>query len=253
MRRSSLVVLLVVGALLVPAAVFASHQFNDVPDSHTFHTGISWMKDNNITVGCNPPANTNYCPDDNVTRGQMATFMKRLADNQVVDAGALGGRTADFYQGSAAGVLISTLTPANLVRTRLATVPGFEVPQDGGALVVGADFLMAATVSGDAAIVWIEVDGSGACTIATLPQTGVFHLFAAEPLANAGTRTAAAANAGTHRVDLCAVTNGGVSFEPGAMTVQWAETTQVGTTASASTGVTPEAKLAELSSATFAE
>jgi hypothetical protein len=40
MRRSSIVVLLVVGALLVPAAVFASHQFNDVPDSHMFHTGI---------------------------------------------------------------------------------------------------------------------------------------------------------------------------------------------------------------------
>src|SRR3970282_2621661 len=91
MRRSSLVVSLVVGALLVPVAVFASHQFNDVPDSHTFHTGISWMKDNNITVGCNPPANTNFCPDDNVTRGQMATFMKRLAENNVVDAATLDG------------------------------------------------------------------------------------------------------------------------------------------------------------------
>jgi hypothetical protein len=91
MRRSSLVISLVVGALLVPVAVFASHQFNDVPDSHIFHTGISWMKDNNITVGCNPPANTNYCPDDNVTRGQMATFMKRLAENNVVDAATLDG------------------------------------------------------------------------------------------------------------------------------------------------------------------
>jgi hypothetical protein len=71
--------------------VWASHQFTDVPDSHIFHTGISWMKDNNITVGCNPPANTQFCPDDNVTRGQMATFMKRLAENQVVDAGRLAG------------------------------------------------------------------------------------------------------------------------------------------------------------------
>src|SRR3970282_2887763 len=99
MRRSSLVVSLVVGALLVPVAVFASHQFNDVTDSHIFHTGISWMKDKTTTVRCNPPGNTNYCPDDNVTRGQMATFMKRLAENNVVDAATLDGvDSTEFVQ-----------------------------------------------------------------------------------------------------------------------------------------------------------
>lgn len=80
--------------LAVPTAVWASHQFIDVPNSHTFHNAIDWMKTNNITVGCNPPANTQYCPDDNVTRGQMAAFMKRLAENQVVDAGTLQGAEA---------------------------------------------------------------------------------------------------------------------------------------------------------------
>lgn len=106
MRRSSLVALLVVGTLLVPAAVFASHQFNDVPDSHTFHNAIDWMKDNNITVGCNPPANTNYCPEDNVSRGQMAAFMKRLAENQVVDAATLDGQDSVAYQSPVSGVAI---------------------------------------------------------------------------------------------------------------------------------------------------
>jgi hypothetical protein len=77
--------------LAAPTAVWAAHQFTDVPNSHTFHNAIDWMKTNNITVGCNPPANTQYCPDDNVTRGQMAAFMKRLAENQVVDAGTLEG------------------------------------------------------------------------------------------------------------------------------------------------------------------
>jgi hypothetical protein len=37
-------------------------------------------------VVCTPPTNTNYCPEDNVTRGQMAAFMRRLGENQVVDA-----------------------------------------------------------------------------------------------------------------------------------------------------------------------
>lgn len=92
MRRSALLALLVAGVILVPAAVYASHQFTDVPNSHTFHNAIDWMKDNNITVGCNPPANTQYCPDDNVSRGQMAAFMKRLAENNVVDAATLDGK-----------------------------------------------------------------------------------------------------------------------------------------------------------------
>jgi hypothetical protein len=91
MRKSTFVALLVAGSLLIPAAVYASHQFTDVPNSNQFHTAIGWMKDNNITVGCNPPANTRYCPDDNVTREQMAAFMKRLAENQVVDAALLDG------------------------------------------------------------------------------------------------------------------------------------------------------------------
>ena len=86
MRKSTLLAVLVVGTLLVPVAVFASHSFNDVPDDHTFHDAIAWMKDNGVTVGCNPPSNTNYCPEDNVTRAQMAAFMRRLAENQVVDA-----------------------------------------------------------------------------------------------------------------------------------------------------------------------
>src|SRR5690606_21829666 len=30
-----------------------------------------------ITRGCNPPANTRFCPDDYVTRGQMAAFLVR--------------------------------------------------------------------------------------------------------------------------------------------------------------------------------
>src|SRR3970282_1315128 len=88
--------------LAAPTAVWAAHQFTRVPNSHTFHNAIDWMKTNNITVGCNPPANTQYCPDENVTRGQMAAFMKRLAENQVVDARAVAGKTPGADQGSAA-------------------------------------------------------------------------------------------------------------------------------------------------------
>src|SRR5690606_32468716 len=30
-----------------------------------------------VTRGCNPPDNTDFCPNDNVTRGQMAAFLVR--------------------------------------------------------------------------------------------------------------------------------------------------------------------------------
>jgi hypothetical protein len=241
----------VVGALLIPAAVYASHQFTDVPNNHTFHNAIAWMKDNNITVGCNPPANTRYCPDDNVTRGQISAFMRRLADNRVVDARALEGKDGSHYQGSVAGSLINNVTPAANVRTRISTVSGFTVPQNGGALAVAADVIMGAGAPG-AAIVWLEVDGNGACGIAGLPRTAALHDFVTEQFATVAVSTTDTVNAGVHRVDLCTVTeNGTVAFGQGALTVEWVETTQVGTIASESSDVSPEQKLEELSSSSF--
>jgi hypothetical protein len=82
----SLKVLFIVGALvvaLVPVAAVAGHQFTDVPNNHTFHSDISWLADNGITKGCNPPANTMYCPDGPVTRGQMAAFMHRFYNSLI--------------------------------------------------------------------------------------------------------------------------------------------------------------------------
>lgn len=88
-------ILTVLAVLLVPVAVAASHQFKDVPDSNTFHEDIAWLADHGITKGCNPPANDMFCPSDNVTREQMAAFMKRLATGRVVDAASVEGKTSE--------------------------------------------------------------------------------------------------------------------------------------------------------------
>ena len=68
----------------MPLSVYASHGFNDVESSHTFHADIAWLADAGVTRGCNPPANTEFCPEDPVTRAQMAAFMHRFA--QYLDA-----------------------------------------------------------------------------------------------------------------------------------------------------------------------
>lgn len=50
--------------------------FSDVSGS-VHYADIVYIADLGITKGCNPPANSLYCPDDEVTRGQMAAFLVR--------------------------------------------------------------------------------------------------------------------------------------------------------------------------------
>jgi hypothetical protein len=33
-----------------------------------------------VTLGCNPPANDRFCPDELVERGQMASFIDRALE-----------------------------------------------------------------------------------------------------------------------------------------------------------------------------
>ena len=46
-----------------------------------FETDIERIAQAGITLGCNPPTNDRFCPDDTVTRGQMAAFLSRMLDH----------------------------------------------------------------------------------------------------------------------------------------------------------------------------
>jgi hypothetical protein len=46
-------------------------------DGHQFESAIDRLATAGVTLGCNPPTNDSYCPDDLVTRGQMAAFFRR--------------------------------------------------------------------------------------------------------------------------------------------------------------------------------
>lgn len=50
-------------------------------EGHLFERAINRMAAEGVTQGCNPPANDRFCPDDPVTRGQMATFLTRVSDD----------------------------------------------------------------------------------------------------------------------------------------------------------------------------
>ncbi|HEX2154033.1 MAG TPA: S-layer homology domain-containing protein [Acidimicrobiia bacterium] len=64
--------------------------FVDVPADHIFDDAISWLAERGITRGCNPPDNTRFCPDELLTRGQMAAFLVRAF-------GYSGGDGADRF------------------------------------------------------------------------------------------------------------------------------------------------------------
>ncbi len=68
---------LVVAAFLLGASVstFGSHLFSDVPTLASYHDAVSWLVTRGVTLGC---AAGLYCPNDFVTRAQMALFMNRL-------------------------------------------------------------------------------------------------------------------------------------------------------------------------------
>lgn len=51
--------------------------FVDVPSDHTFAGDIGKLATAGVTRGCNPPENDQYCPDDPVSREQMAAFLVR--------------------------------------------------------------------------------------------------------------------------------------------------------------------------------
>ncbi len=52
----------------------------DDDDTSIFEGDIDKLATAGVTLGCNPPANTNFCPLGNVTREQMAAFLRRALE-----------------------------------------------------------------------------------------------------------------------------------------------------------------------------
>lgn len=62
------------GVTPAPSAPFSVNAFSDVPTTHPYFTEITNIAERQVTLGCTA---STYCPDDFVTRGQMAAFIIR--------------------------------------------------------------------------------------------------------------------------------------------------------------------------------
>jgi len=67
------IILIVCLGVMLPGRVSAQ-TFNDVPTDYWAFSFIEVLAANGISAGC---GNDNYCPDDAVTRAQMAVFLER--------------------------------------------------------------------------------------------------------------------------------------------------------------------------------
>ncbi|MEQ8840234.1 MAG: S-layer homology domain-containing protein [Acidimicrobiales bacterium] len=148
-------------ALLAPATAVATHIFDDVADDRFFSEPVEWAAANDITTGVSPNL---FAPDDEVTRGEAVTFLKRYNDNIVepglagVEAG-VGALSVDDLVGMFASDEITDdvdITSTSSVDLGLdATV---TVPAGHTGVIVATFSAESACYGGDGSFDWCEVN-----------------------------------------------------------------------------------------------
>ncbi len=83
--------------------------FTDI-GGHTFEKAITWLAAEQITTGCNPPLNTRFCPNDPVTRGQMAVFIARALGLPKAGSDHFDDDRGRFYEDAANRMFESGIT-----------------------------------------------------------------------------------------------------------------------------------------------
>lgn len=132
---------------LVPltAAAAPCAGFNDVDDTSSFCPNVTWLKNRAITFGC---AANLYCPNDPVTRLQMAAFMNRLGDalfplgcapGQVMKwSGVAWGCADDSLGGSGGGGTVTSIAAGTGLQSTpnpitgagaINVLPAYQLPQ----------------------------------------------------------------------------------------------------------------------------
>ena len=106
-----------VAILLLPLAVAAAGgRFTD-DDSSVFEGDIEWMAGAGLTTGCSDGA---FCPEDGLTRGQMAAFIRRFAQYLGAEDGVPNeADNATSLQGSTKNDLLSFVQGDRVVEATL--------------------------------------------------------------------------------------------------------------------------------------
>lgn len=120
---TAVIVVVALGAGVAGAQV--QQRFNDVPTDHYAYEAVNWAVAAGITVGCGD--GTNFCPERNLNRAHMVTFLKRYDD------WVQNGRPYPNAEG--AGANLACLTSEAGCDITLASL-GIEIDK---VLIVGVD------------------------------------------------------------------------------------------------------------------
>lgn len=156
-----LVVTMLVLGVTAPIAVFAAGGAFTYDESSIFEADIEWMAQHEITLGCNPPANDHYCPNEDVTRGHMAALMRRLAQSQTIaaaDSLRFDGEGPGYYENRIWASDIVDVSPSTLTTNGIvAAGTTIKVPYDGYLLINAAAIVYDSDQIAQT-IWWVQVD-----------------------------------------------------------------------------------------------
>jgi hypothetical protein len=100
-RLLTIITITTLALLSIPTIVSAAGGAFVDDDMSIFEGDIEWLATANVTLGCNPPANDQFCPTSNVTRGQMAAFMRRFAQFLGAEDGVVSSADQAAYAADA--------------------------------------------------------------------------------------------------------------------------------------------------------
>lgn len=209
-RVHMVVVVLLAVAVLAPVAAFAAGGTFTDDDTSIFETDIEWMADNGITAGCNPPANDHYCPNDAVTRDQMAAFMRRLATKNVVDAAdsvLLDGKDAGYYESVMWANDVTFGISDTFDNTNQTWAEMTVAAPNAGYLLINASASIYDTTAPAQTLWWLQVDDT-VCKNTGGFTDSVAYVYSSVTTNNFRQGVAltggAAVDAGDHTITLCA-------------------------------------------------
>jgi hypothetical protein len=79
-------------------------------DTSVFEDDIEWAASMAITLGCNPPRGDRFCPDVQVTRGQMAAFLVRTLGLAASDTDAFTDDNGSVFESDINALAASGIT-----------------------------------------------------------------------------------------------------------------------------------------------
>ena len=149
---------------LVPLSILAANPFTDLNPGSVHNDNIDAIYNAGVTTGCVP--NAEYCPNDYVTRQEMASFLARLGGlgaNPPV-ANAKTAENAGAVDGKSANELLRISRDTSDAFVALPLAPGFQQIVSTTISVPGPGFVLVTGITG--------VGGEGVAKVLLRDTTG---------------------------------------------------------------------------------